>query len=92
MVTLEFRVAVAFLEGLQNQKFPGEVVILIWGWGGGRNKLINFCVRLLFKYVQEHTNKKQNKTKNHNQTKFCVQRLSVFLGVHAQGYTPLICF
>lgn len=59
IVTLEFKVAVAFLEGLQDQKFPGEVVTLIWGWGSGRNKLTNFYVRLLFKCIQEHT--KQNK-------------------------------
>lgn len=59
IVTLEFKVAVAFLEDLQDQKFPGEVVTLIWGWGSGRNKLTNFYVRLLFKCIQEHT--KQNK-------------------------------
>lgn len=33
IVTLEFKVAVAFLEDLQDQKFPGEVVTFDLGMG-----------------------------------------------------------
>lgn len=76
--------AVAFLEDLQDQKFPGEAVTLIWGWGSGINKLNNFYVRLLFKCIQEHT--KQNKKKPH---KFLSsEAFSLFRGACTRVYSP----